>query len=73
MRIFWKYITDIGLKCRALVLLSSTLYALSIETKLQNKLEQSEDNSYNLSMGQSKFSYKLTLWFISIENRGKQM
>ena len=23
-------------------------------------------------MGQSKFSYKLTFWFISIENRGKQ-
>ena len=23
-------------------------------------------------MGQSKFSYELTLWFISIENRGKQ-
>ena len=23
-------------------------------------------------MGQSKFSYKLTFWFISIENRGQQ-
>ena len=23
-------------------------------------------------MGQSKFSYELTFWFISIENRGKQ-
>ena len=23
-------------------------------------------------MGQSKFSYKLTFWFISIENHGKQ-
>ena len=31
-----------------------------------------EDNSYYLSMGQSKFSYKLTFWFISIENLGKQ-
>ena len=31
-----------------------------------------EDNSYNLPMGQSKFSYELTFWFISIENGGKQ-
>ena len=37
------------------------------------KPEQREDNSYNLSMGKSKFSYKLTFWFISIENRGKQI
>ena len=31
-----------------------------------------EDNSYNLTMGQSKFSYELKFWFISIENSGKQ-
>ena len=31
-----------------------------------------EDYSYNLSKGQSKFIYKLTLWLIEIENRGKQ-
>ena len=31
-----------------------------------------EDNSYNHPMGQSKFSYELTFWFISIENGGKQ-
>ena len=31
-----------------------------------------EDNSYNLPMEQSKFSYELTFWFISIENGGKQ-
>ena len=34
--------------------------------------EQREDNSYSLHMGQSKFSYELTFWFISIENGGKQ-
>ena len=31
-----------------------------------------KDNSYNLPMGQSNFSYELTFWFISIENGGKQ-
>ena len=36
---------------------------------IQNKRE---DNSYSLHMGQSKFSYELTFWFISIENGGKQ-
>ena len=34
--------------------------------------EQREDNSYKLHMGQSKFSYELTFWFISIENGVKQ-
>ena len=51
-----------------LVFLSSTLYALCIETKP----EQREDDSYNAPMGQSKLSYELTFWFISIENGGKQ-
>ena len=36
------------------------------------KPEHREDNSYNLPNGQSKFSYELTFWFISIENGGKQ-
>ena len=36
------------------------------------KPEQREDNSYNLAMGQSKFSYELTFWFILIKNSGKQ-
>ena len=36
------------------------------------KPEQREDNSYNFSKGQSKFSHKFTFWLISIENRGKQ-
>ena len=41
----------------------------------QNKFckpEQREDNSYNLSMRQSKFSYELAFWFILIKNSGKQ-
>ena len=36
------------------------------------KPDQREDNSYKIPMGQSKFSYDLTFWFISIENGGKQ-
>ena len=44
-----------------------------IETKKKNyKPEQREDNSYKLTMGQSKFSYELTFWFILIKNIGKQ-
>ena len=34
--------------------------------------EQRKDNSYNLHMGQIKFSYELTFWFISLENGDKQ-
>ena len=34
--------------------------------------EQREDNSYNLPMGQSTFSYELTFWFISVENGDNQ-
>ena len=34
--------------------------------------EQKEDDFYNLSMGQSRFSYELMFWSISIENGGKQ-
>ena len=36
------------------------------------KPEQRADNSDNIPVGQSKFSYKLTVWLISIENGGKQ-
>ena len=51
----------------------STFYVLGIETKNKFcKPEQGEDNSYNLSTGQSKFCFKLTFRFISIENHGKQ-
>ena len=41
----------------------------------QNKFckpELRKDNSYNLPLGQNKFSYVLMFWFISIENGGKQ-
>ena len=34
--------------------------------------EHREDNSHNLHMGQSKFRYELTFWFIITENGGKQ-
>ena len=43
-----------------------------LKQKKFRKPEQREDNSYNLPMGQSKFRYQLTFWFISIENGGKQ-
>ena len=36
------------------------------------KPEQREDNSYNLTTGQSKFSYELTFWCILIKNSGKR-
>ena len=52
---------------------SSTLYALCIEIKIDFvKPEQRENNSYNLPMGQSMFSYELMFWFISIKNVAKQ-
>ena len=37
------------------------------------KLEQTEDNSYNRSMGQGRFNYELKFWFFLIENGGKQI
>ena len=43
-----------------------------LKTKTFCKPEQREDNSYNLAMGQSKFSYELTFWLILIQNSGKQ-
>ena len=46
-----------------MICLSNTLYALFMETK-RNFVAQNKDNSY---LGQSKFSYELTLWFTSIE------
>ena len=50
-------------------------YTLSALYGNQNKFckpEQREDTSYNLTMGQSKFCYALTFWFILIINSGKQ-
>ena len=56
--------------------LSSLINALSASLygnqKKFCKPEQKEDNFYNIPMGQNKFSYELTFWFISIENGGKQ-
>ena len=69
MHIFWKYITDSSLKMQCVgIFVKHSLYW---NQKKFCKPEQMEDNSNNLPMGQSKFSYELTFWFISIENGGK--
>ena len=52
--------------------LSSALYALCIETKIYYVNQNKGKITHNLPMGQSKFSYELMFWFISIENGGKQ-
>ena len=44
-----------------------TLCALHWNQNKFCKPEQREDNSYNLTMGQSKFSYELTFWLILIK------
>ena len=73
MHIFWKYITDSSLKMLCVgIFVKHTLCSLYWNQKKFRKPEQREDNSYNLPMGQSKFSCELTFWFISIENGGKQ-
>ena len=49
------------------------ILSLCIETKIFFcKPEQREDNSYNLPIGQSRFSFELTFMFILIENGVKQ-
>ena len=54
-------------------ILSSTLYALCIEAKINFvNLNKGKITRIIISMGQSKLSYKLTFWFIPNENRGKQ-
>ena len=52
------------------IFVNHTLCSLYWNQKKLCKPEQREDNSYNLPMGQSKLSYELTFWFISIENDG---
>ena len=42
-----------------------------LKLKYLCKPEQRKDNSYNLPVVQSMFSYEMTFWFISIENGGK--
>ena len=73
MHIFWKYMTDSSLIMLYFgIFVKHTLCALYWNQNKFCKPEQREDNTYNLPMGQSKFSYKLTFWFIPIENGGKQ-
>ena len=43
----------------------------ALKPKVIFKPEQREENSYNLPMGQSKFSHELRFWF-TIENGGKK-
>ena len=71
MHIFWKYITDSSLKMPCIGIFVKHLCSLYWSQNKFCKPEQREDNSYNLLMGQSKFSDELTFWFISIENGGK--
>ena len=54
------------------IFVKHTLCSLYWNQPKFRKPEQREDNSYNLPMGKSKFSYELEFWFISIENGGKQ-
>ena len=73
MHIFWKYLTDSSLKMTCVgIFVKYTLCALYWNQNKFCKPEQREDNSYNLTMGQSKFSYGLKFWFILIKNNGKQ-
>ena len=73
MHIFWKYFTDSSLKMSCVgIFVKHTLCSLYWNQNKVCKREQKEDNSYNLPMGQSKFSDELTFWFISIEIGGKQ-
>ena len=73
MHTFWKYLTEGSLKMPCVgIFVTHTPCSLHWNPKKFCKPEQREDNSYNLPMGQSEFSYKLTFWFISIENGGEQ-
>ena len=73
MHIFWKYITDSSLKILCVGdFVKHTLYSLYWNQNNYCKPEQREDNSYNLPMGQSMFTYELTFWLISIVNGCKQ-
>ena len=70
MHIFWKYITDSSLKMPCVgIFVKYTLCALYWNQNKFCKPEQTEDNSYNLTMGQSKFSYELTFLFILIKKQ----
>ena len=49
------------------IFVKHTLCSLYLNQNKFCKPEQRKDNSYNLAMGQSKFSYELTFWFILIK------
>ena len=52
--------------------LSSTLYALCIETK-RNFVNQNKGKiTLKSSQGQNEFCYELTFWSITIEKSGKE-
>ena len=73
MHIFWKYITDKSLKMRCVgIFVKNTFCFLYWNQNKFCKPEQREDNSYNLPMGQSKFSCELMFCLVSIANGGKQ-
>ena len=73
MHIFLKYITDSSVKKPWFgIFVKHILCSLYWNQKIFCKPEQRDDNACNLPIGQSKFSYELTLWFIWIENGGKQ-
>ena len=68
MHLFWKYITNSSLKMTGVgIFVKHTLCSLYWNQKKFCKPEQREDNYYNPPMGESKLSYALTFWFISIE------
>ena len=72
MHIFWKYITASSLKMPCVgIFVKYTLCALYSSQNNFCKPEQREDNSYNLTMGPSTFSYELTFWLILIKTSGK--
>ena len=73
MHIFWKYFSDSSLKMPCVCILAKhPLCSLYWNQSNFCKPEQREDNSNNLPIGQSKFSYEFIFWFISNENGGKQ-
>ena len=68
MLIFWKYITDSILKMTCIgIFVKHTLCSLYWNQHKVCKPEQREDNSYNLLMGQSKFSYELMYGSIQLK------
>ena len=55
-----------------LVFLTSTLYALCIDTKRNFVYKNKGKITFIFIHWHGEFSYELTFWFISIKNSGKQ-